>query len=482
MNDPRALHCERPVERRAVRLTAREIAEATGALLPMFDPEAAAERRFSSFAIDSRRVTPGALFFAIRGPNRDGHDFIPEAIAAGAAGLVVARDTASRPEVLRFVVPDTLRALQDLAARARPRLSLVVGITGSAGKTTAKEMTAAVLDRRRRTGRSAGNLNNLFGLPLSLLNLPEEAKAAVLEMGMSYPGEIARLVEIADPDVGVLLNVREVHLQNFSSIDAIAEAKGELFRGMRPTATAVWNGADFRVRRLAEAFAGPKVSYAIDASADLVARDVEDDLVAGVRFRLQARGKNRGVQLSMFGRHNVENALAALAVAYSLGNDLDGAVSALASVRAAPMRGEIVRLGQRIVLVDDTYNSNPAAMSSVLSTLGTTPWAGRKVLVTGDMLELGPRAPEFHRQVGEQAARSGVGLMVAVGPLASETLAGAAAHGVSALAAYPDSESAAAAAASLLAPDDLVLVKGSRGIAMETFVRAARTSFGEGKA
>jgi len=470
----------------ALNLTAEVIARATGATLVSATGAsrvgAAEDTVFSSFAIDSRRVSPGSLFFAIRGPNRDGHEFVGDAAAAGARGLVVSSREAV-PEAasggIVFLVSDTTRALQDLAARARARLSLVVGITGSAGKTTAKEMTAAVLGRRRPTGRTSGNLNNLFGLPLSILNLPEEATAAVLEMGMSYKGEIARLTEIADPDVGVILNVGEAHLANFESIDAVAEAKGELFRGMRTDATAVWNASDARVRRLAEAFAGRRVSFAVDAAADLVARSIEDDIVGGVRFRLLARGRDDTVRLAIFGTHNVQNAMAALAVASALGNDIEGAVRALGEVRAAPMRGEVVRLGHGIALVDDTYNSNPLAMASVLSSLAVTPWAGRKVLVAGDMLELGPRAASLHRQVGEHAARAGVGLLVAVGPMAAETAAGA---GALASKTYEDSERAAADAAKLLLPGDLVLVKGSRGIAMEKFVRAARAAFGEGVA
>lgn len=534
-----------------MRLGADEIARAMGARVL----GEAGKLEFTSFAIDSRRVQPGALFFALRGPTNDGHDFIPSAIAAGARGIVVsradyaqagsassesasaahgsaaaAREDRSREEaaersrqalraslngrlpydrasqvppepvkpglarrgsgddslsgapaaVVRFVVDDTTLALQSLATAVRGRLSLVVGITGSAGKTTAKEMTAAVLASRRPTGKSAGNLNNLYGLPLTLLNMDEGATAAVLEMGMSYPGEIARLVEIADPDIGVILNVREVHLGNFSSIEDIATAKGELFRGMRKNATAVWNAADARVRRLAEGFPGPKVSFGIDASADLIARNIEDDIVRGVSFRLQRHGGDRDVRLSTFGRHNVDNALAALAVASSLGNDLDGAVRAVSSVRAASMRGEVLRLGEGIVLVDDTYNSNPSAMASVLSSLAVTAWPGRKVVVAGDMLELGPRAAEFHRQVGEQAARAGIGLLVAVGPLSAETGAGAEKMGLASVIRHADSRTAAESVASILAPGDLVVVKGSRGIAMETFVTAARAAFGEG--
>jgi UDP-N-acetylmuramoyl-tripeptide--D-alanyl-D-alanine ligase len=247
---------------------------------------------------------------------------------------------------------------------------------------------------------------------------------------------------------------------------------------MRPGATAVWNAADPRVRSLADRFPGPKISFAIDTPADLVAREIEDDIVRGVSFRLRARGQDREVRLATFGRHNVDNALAALAVSSALGDDLDGAVRAVASVRPAKMRGELSRPGQGIALVDDTYNSNPSAMASVLASVAATSWTGRKVVVTGDMLELGAGAAAFHRQVGEQAARAGVGLLVAAGPLAGETIAGAQGLGMNAVRAFPDAASAAEEAASLIAPGDLVVVKGSRGIGMEHFVAAVNAAFG----
>ncbi len=247
---------------------------------------------------------------------------------------------------------------------------------------------------------------------------------------------------------------------------------------MRPGATAVWNAADPRVRRLAEAFPGPRVSFAAGAPADLVAHGIEDDIVRGARFRLRANGFEREVHLTLFGRHNVENALAALAVARALGDDLEAAVPAVSAVRAAPMRGVTHWLDRGIFLVDDSYNSNPAAMASVLASLSETAWTGRRVLVAGDMLELGPRAAEFHRQVGEHAARAGVGLLVAVGPMAGETAAGASRLGLGATRTYADAASAAADAAALLAPGDLVVVKGSRGIGVEAFVAAAIAAFG----
>jgi len=446
---------------------------------------APAAQPYRSFAIDSRKIDAerSALFFALRGPNHDGHDFVRAAVDAGAAGVVVSReDVLGAAEVPAYLVTDTTRALQELARSVRGRFASVVGITGSAGKTTAKEMTAAVLSARRPTGRTAGNLNNTYGLPLTLLNQPDEARAVVLEMGMSTPGEIARLAEIADPDVGVILNVREVHLGNFASIDEIAQAKGELFRGMRPDATVVFNAADARVRRLAEAFPGRRVSFGLGAPADVAGRDVRDDIVQGVRFRLRADGTDREARLSTFGAHNVENALAALAVARALGDDLDGALRAVCAVRPATMRGEIVRLGSQLVIVDDTYNSNPSAMASVLGSLAATAWTGRKVLVAGDMLELGPRAAGFHRQVGEQAARAGVGLLIAVGPLSEETTEGASRLGLAAVRRYPDSGAAAAEVAGFLEPGDLVVVKGSRGITMEKVVAAAKAAFGGGRA
>ena len=450
------------------------------------------ETRFDRYAIDSRKVAGGELFFALRGPNHDAHDFLPDVFARGARGVVVTRTVAAPPGIAVLRVADATEALQQLGAsiRRRERL-LVAGITGSGGKTTTKELTAAAVGAGMPTHRTLGNLNNTFGLPLCLLATPPGSRAAVLEMGMSYPGEMTRLTEIADPDVGVILNVSEAHRANFSSVREIARAKGELFRAMRPDATAVYNAGDPLVRALGEAFPGPTISFAVEEPADLTVSAIVDDMVEGVSFVVERRGADpRPLRLRLYGRHNAGNAAAALAVAAACGVDPAEALRAIAQVAPVAGRGVVERLGSGVVLVDETYNSNPAALAAVLASLAVTEWpragsrAGaradetpRRVLACGDMLELGDTAPQRHREAGALAARSGVGLLIAVGPLAAETIAGAVDAGLAAVAFFPDSARAAESVRAVLRPGDLVVVKGSRGIAMERFAAAVREAF-----
>jgi UDP-N-acetylmuramoyl-tripeptide--D-alanyl-D-alanine ligase len=447
------------------------------------------------YAIDSRAVEGGELFFALRGPNHDGHDFLPEAFARGAAAAVISRPDGAGLDLPadRGIVraPDTTRALQDLAAAVRRRSGArVVGITGSCGKTTAKEMTAAVLAARWRVHPSRGNLNNTFGLPLTTLEMPDDAELLVLEMGMSYPGEIARLVEIADPDIGVVLNVSEVHRENFSSVEEIARAKGELLRGMRSEGTAVYNATDARARSLGLAFPGRRICFAVesedgrlDNEPDIAATDVRDDIVSGARFTLCSKiHPPTGVRLALFGRHNVANAAAALAVAHAMGMDLGQAAAAIETVGPVAGRGVVERLGNGVVLVDETYNSNPAAVRSVLASLAASSWPGRRVLAFGDMLELGEEAGERHHEAGAEAGRAGVVLLLAVGPLAAKTAAGARTGGIEQVSVHGDSEAAAEGVSAWLRPGDLVLVKGSRGIRMEKVAEAVRIAAGPAQA
>ncbi|HZM69608.1 MAG TPA: UDP-N-acetylmuramoyl-tripeptide--D-alanyl-D-alanine ligase, partial [Candidatus Cryosericum sp.] len=281
------------------------------------------DRVVAGYSIDSRTLVAGDLFFAIVGPRVDGHDFVAAAVQKGAAAVVVARGGAATwkeaPAVIK--VADTTRALQDLGAHVRRGRPLkVVGITGSAGKTTAKELTAAVLSTRLRTHRSEGNLNNAYGLPLALLRMEDACQAAVLEMGMSYRGEIARLVEIADPDVGVILNVLRVHLEHFGSIDGIAQAKGELFAGMRKDAIAAYNADDPRVARLGRAFPGRSIPFGLKAKGREVSAEALTPLgLAGSRFLLKHGKETTPVEIGLAGRHHVYNALAAAAAGYACG-------------------------------------------------------------------------------------------------------------------------------------------------------------------
>jgi UDP-N-acetylmuramoyl-tripeptide--D-alanyl-D-alanine ligase len=481
------------------RLTLKEAAAAMHGRLTLsatHRPRLGDESEVTGYSIDSRTLEAGDLFFAIVGPRVDGHDFARQAAQKGAAALVVAKGGPGRfpeaPAVLR--VNDTTRALQDLGGHVRRRRPLkVIGITGSAGKTTAKEMTGAVLDRRFRTHRSEGNLNNAWGLPLTLLRMPDAADAAVLEMGMSYKGEIARLAEIADPDVGVILNVLPVHLEHFASIAGIAAAKGELFRGLRQDAVAVYNADDARVARLGRAFAGASLPFGIVSRRALVrAEEIVSLGLKGTRFTLRHGGSRAPVRLGIPGRHHVYNALAAAATGFACGLDAADIALGLAQVRPAAMRGVLHRRRDGAEILDDSYNSNPAAMERAIELLAETSPRGRRILAAGDMLELGPAAARAHARIGTLAARAGIDLLVAVGPLSRRMATAAQKRPVrtavavaggrrrAAAKALPatqvrhceSSEEAATFLASEVRPGDLVLVKGSRGIRMERVVRA----------
>jgi UDP-N-acetylmuramoyl-tripeptide--D-alanyl-D-alanine ligase len=421
-------------------------------------------------------VKAGELFFAIVGPRIDGHEFVKAAVGRGAVAAVVAKGTAATyPDAPALVrVKDTTRALQDLGAHVRRLRPLrVVGITGSAGKTTAKEMTAAVLGQRFKVLKSEGNLNNTYGLPLVLLRLQEDHEVAVLEMGMSYHGEITRLVEIADPDAGAILNVLRVHLEHFGSLEKIAQAKGELFDGMRRDATAVFNADDRLVARLGRAFKGPKIPYGVAArKARVRAEAIEVEGLAGSRFILRTDGASVPVRLTLPGRHNVFNALAAASLGLAMGLECEPIRRGLEAVRPASMRGVLHRLAGGAEILDDSYNSNPAAMERAIESLEAASPPGRRVLVSGDMLELGPYEVQAHARLGRQVAEAGIDLFVAVGPLSRRAADSARAAGARDVKHVPDSEAAADLVASAVRPGDLILVKGSRGMRMERVVQA----------
>ena len=460
------------------RLSLASIARAVSGevVLGTRPPRAGAEHEVDGYGIDSRTVKAGELFFAIVGPRFDGHEFVKAAVGRGAVAAVVAKGTAATyPDAPALVrVKDTTRALQDLGAHVRRLRPLrVVGITGSAGKTTAKEMTAAVLGQRFKVLKSEGNLNNTYGLPLVLLRLQEDHEVAVLEMGMSYQGEITRLVEIADPDAGAILNVLRVHLEHFGSLEKIAQAKGELFAGMRRDATAVFNADDRLVARLGAAFKGPKIPYGVVArKARVRAEAIEVEGLAGSRFILRTDGGSVPVRLSLPGRHNVFNALAAASLGLAMGLECEPIRRGLEAVRPASMRGVLHRLASGAEILDDSYNSNPAAMERAIESLQAASPRGRRVLVSGDMLELGSYEVQAHARLGRQVAEAGIDLFVAVGPLSRRAADSARAAGARDVKHVPDSEAAADLVASAVQPGDLILVKGSRGMRMERVVQA----------
>lgn len=450
-------------------LTAREMALAFGGALVSGD----AGVTLPTVSIDTRTVKPGDLFVAITGPRFDGHAFVAEAIARGAAGVVV-RDASALAGVAvpAIVVDDTLRGLQDAARVIRRRAgSTVIAITGSAGKTTTKEITATLLARRFTTFRNRGNLNNHIGLPLSLFELHESPTFAVMELGMSGFGEIRRLVEIAQPQVRVWTNVGEAHLGFFSSVEDIAVAKQEILEGASASDVFVANAADPRVAARIPGFAGRVVTFGVDVAADVAVTDVRTRGFDGSSATLTLRGERRAIETRLLGGANLANIAAGAAVGLSSGLDADDIVAGVAALEPAPHRGEVVRAPGGWVVIDDAYNSSPSALTRALQALVGTP--GRHLAVLGEMLELGEFSEGYHAACGQIAGELGMTVVVTVGGAPARALAEAArAAGAPVVHHVADSAAAAGLVRSLVREGDAVLVKGSRGIRMEVVVQA----------
>ena len=443
---------------------------------------AAGELPLRGVSIDSRTISPGELFVAVAGPRFDGHDFLPEAAARGAAAAVVHRDAPAPPGLPLVRVPDTTRALGALASHVRRRADVaVVAVTGSVGKTTTKDMTAALLASRGRVLKTEGNLNNRYGLPLTLLRLGPEDTAAVLEMGMSAPGELRELSTLAEPDVAVITRVAPVHLEFFDSVDAIAEAKAEILEGLRPGGAAVLNGDDPRLLTVGERHAGRVVWFGRDRRHDVSAERWRGTAF-GMRFDMRVEGRRVEVALPLAGPHFVEDFLAAAAAAWVLGVPAETMAETASSLSPARHRGEVRRLGAGVVLIDDCYNSSPEALDAAVVALTLAP-GRRRVAVLGDMLELGPAGPGLHRESGRRLVGR-VDRVVGIGPLASEILEGAREAGFpgGGLAHYDDSEAASAEVGDYVGAGDAVLVKGSRGLRLERVVDAIVRRFGGGEA
>lgn len=450
------------------RLTVAEAAAAVRGRLMAGDAGAVID----GAAIDSRSVQGGEVFFAFPGAQVDGHRFVADALARGAAAAVVQEDVAAPPSGALIRVEDTFRALHDLSRRVRTRIpEKLVGITGSAGKTTTKELLGAILASRFKVSWTPGNLNNLYGFPLSLLNVPDGTEWMVAEMGMSTPGELRQLSLLGRPDVAVFTVVRPVHLEFFGTVQAIAEAKSEILAGLSPDGFVVANADDPEVTRIAKRHGARIVWYGIQSTqADVRALNLKQEAGAiGSRFVLEAGGQSQEVRLPLHGLYNVENCVAAAACAWALGLSLEEIAAAVATVKPASMRGIVHQAAGGYTLVDDSYNSNPDAVGKALESAGTL--AGRRrVAMLGDMRELGPEAPRFHREAGEHAARLGFSPVVAVGELSRELAAGARAGGAESVW-LPDAAAAADWAAGELRQGDVVLVKASRGIGLDRVVK-----------
>ncbi|HEX9185596.1 MAG TPA: UDP-N-acetylmuramoyl-tripeptide--D-alanyl-D-alanine ligase [Vicinamibacteria bacterium] len=487
-------------------LSLADVLAATGGTLAVRRAHPAAgppEAGFASVSIDSRTLEPGALFVAVKGQRLDGHDFLAEARARGARAALVHREVPAPAGLTLVRVKDTTRGLSDLARHVRRAADLpVVGVTGSVGKTTTKDMTAHLLAvRGGEVLKTEGNLNNQYGLPLTLLRLRPEHTAAVLEMGMSAPGEIRALAALAEPDVATITRVAPVHLEFFPSVDAIADAKAEILEGLRPGGAAVLNGDDPRLRAVAERFRGRVVWFGRDRRFDVSAEDERTDALPnrgpsqgpsrertrstraslgsglGTRFTLRVAGLAVDVALPLTGPHFVSNFLAAAAAAHALGVTPMAMAEAASSLLPARHRGEVVRLGEGVTLLDDCYNSSPEALESAVVALCLVP-GRRRVAILGDMLELGPSGEALHRAAGRSLAGR-VDAVLGVGALAAAIVEGAREAGMAEGAVHhvPAAADAVAALPAFVEPGDAVLVKASRGMRLETVVDALAARF-----
>lgn len=465
-----------PERKPVAMLTAQEIAVAVGGRLVGSQPD---NSPVTSVVVDSRQVSPGSLFVALKGQKHDGHEFVLDAFVKGARAALVERvplDAAGQTDTSRLpmiVVDDAHAALLQLASHWRQRLSLkVIGVTGSVGKTTTKEVVAGVLEQRFRVLKSEGNFNTEIGLPLTLLKATPRHQVLVVEMGMYAPGEIRTLARLSKPDVGIITNVGPTHLERLGSIDRIADAKSELVQELAPDGLAVLNFDDDRVRSMSSRTSAKSVYYGLDPRAEFWAENVQGRGLQGIEFDLHHLGDRIHVRMLLLGLHSVHAALAAAATGFGMGMSLDDIGACLHEV--SPSLRLIVAAGVNgSTIIDDSYNASPASTLAALNLLADL--QGRKVAVLGDMLELGSYTEEGHRMVGRRAADVAA-VLVAVGQLAAimgqEALASG--KGRSEVFFAGSSSEAVQQLKDLLQPGDCVLVKGSRGMHMEEIVEGIR--------
>jgi len=468
-----------------VPLTPGDIVAATGGRLE----QGSAEQDIGGISIDSRTIGSGELFVAIRGDRFDGHDFVEAAMSRGALGAVVesgqaaaVRATAQGSRDLVIVsVGDTTRGLQDIARDVRRRAGTkVVAITGSAGKTTTKEVAAEFLAARFRVFRNRGNLNNHIGLPLSLLELRSRPEVAVVELGMNHAGEIRTLVGVAEPEVRVWTNVGDAHVGFFASSDAIADAKAEVLEHARSTDLLVANADDDRIVARTKRFAGRVTTFGIHRVADVQATAVEDRGLKGSHALVRTPAGEIRIETPLLGSGNLANVLAATAVALEFGVPLDAIAARAARLQPAHHRGELLRLPGGVTLIDDSYNSSPSALRRALQVMKVATGSARKIAVLGEMLELGAHAARLHQECGAAAADAGLDLLIAVGGPSAKVLADhACAGGMPGRAVFYATTSAEAAdlAVQRVRPGDLVLVKGSRGIGTDVVVERLKAEY-----
>jgi UDP-N-acetylmuramoyl-tripeptide--D-alanyl-D-alanine ligase len=462
-------------------ITVKEILDPMGGAMISGVPETT----LAGISTDSRTTQEGELFWALVGETYDGHDFAVKALEKGADGVVVETrwaqsewsgkalnpDTSPFPNRAVISVRDTLKALGDLAAWWRRRHDLkVVGITGSSGKTTTKEMTAAILELGKKTLKNQGNFNNLIGLPLTLLKLNGEHKCAVLEMGMNHPGEIARLTDILDPDVGVILNVGMAHLEGVTDLNGVARAKTEMMERISSRGLMILNGDDAPLMQRASLFSRPKTTFGIGDRNDVRATDIKTAGPQGTRFSLEHRGKAWPVHVKAPGFHHLKNALAAAAVGLSLNEPPEHIVKGLGMFRPIRGRFEVLSLEGGIILVDDTYNANPSSLAAAIESVGLLAKPGGRIIAgLGEMLELGDAAAPAHREAGRKAVEGGISWLFAMGAHAADMMEGALTAGMpqDRLRIVATHDEMVAEISNLMSEGDLILLKGSRRMQLE---------------
>jgi UDP-N-acetylmuramoyl-tripeptide--D-alanyl-D-alanine ligase len=440
---------------------------------------------FAGITTDSRQCAPGNLFIALHGETFDGHDYLDQAVHQGAAGLLIHRRTEKTPQDIPVIlVPDTLRALGDLAHFWRRRFSpTLIAVTGSSGKTTTKEMAATILGSNKNVLKTEGNFNNLIGLPLTLFNLNEDHTAAIVELGTNRRGEIARLTGIAAPEIGLITNIGPAHLEGFVDIAGIAEEKMDLFLNMPPDGTIIINHDDPFLRRSGEIWSGCRISFGLKEHADVRAERIAYRGEAGTGFTLHVGADHEEIVMPIAGEHQVMNALAAAASAWAAGATIADISRGLASFSPVSGRMEVLPLSNGTFVINDTYNANPASVGEAIKTLHNLRGKGRGVVVLGDMLELGDREELWHRKIGGLLADTGVDRVYLRGRLAGATAAGASEHGLPAAAVIirDDQEGIARDILSYVDAGDWILVKGSRRMKMEAIVAMIVNQVGRGR-
>ena len=433
-------------------------------------------QKFKGVSINSRTLKPEELFFCIQGDRFDGHEFLNEVIENNAAGVVVSdreklkESLVQQSGLFAVAVPDTLQALQDLAGYHRDQFNVrMIGITGTNGKSTTKEMIASVVKMQYPTLKTEGNLNNHIGVPLTLLGLKKTHEAAVVEMGMSAAGEIKRLAEIAKPQIGVITNVSQAHMLQLKTLKDIQAAKGELFQSLSQEDTAIVNADDPLVYELAEQVRAKVITFGINNQADIRATDIQPNERSGFDFTLNILDKTIPVHLPFLGRFNVYNALAAAAVGHALGISPGLIKTGLGVEHKLSQRGEMVRYGD-LEILNDTYNANPQSMREAMQILKEHPAEGRKFLVIGDMLELGDGEQTAHQELGKEAAGHRFDFLVTVGELAGIAGSAAIESGMEKdkVQCFDSHQAAAEFLKATTQPGDCLLLKGSRGSHMET--------------